>query len=323
MKESPEIQSPLIVICGPTATGKSITGIQIAKEVDGEIISADSMLIYRGMDIGTAKPTNAEMCAIPHHLIDIVEPDQEYNVALYQKQAREIIINIINRGKLPILVGGTGLYIGAVIDDYDFSRAPGNAEYRNKLVQDAKKHGAGKLYELLHKIDPGSAARLHPHDLRRIIRALEVYKYTGTPISSFHKVDRSRKSIFNPLMFGLNLERKKLYERIEERVEHMIRSGLVTEVQELLNRGFSPELNSMRGLGYKELTEYLQGKRSLDSSIDILKRNTRRFAKRQMTWFRRDKRIKWLNIDQADVPGEIVTEIRSFLLEEYPKVCRK
>lgn len=313
MKELSKIQLPLVVICGPTATGKSDVGVQIAEKLNGEIISADSMLVYRGMDIGTAKPTPSEMRGINHHLIDIVEPDQEYNAALYQEQARAIIADIMNREKLPILVGGTGLYIRAVIDDYDFSGARGSEVYRKKLLKDAEEHGAAKLHERLREIDPGAAAKLHPHDIRRIIRALEVYKYTGTPISSFHKIDRSRKSIYNLLMFGLSLEREKLYKIIEQRVEFMIQTGLVEEVQRLLNRGVLPELSSMRGLGYKEIIEYLQGKRSLAQSVEILKRNTRRFAKRQMTWFRRDHRIKWLNVDQDDVPGAIINEISRFI----------
>lgn len=313
MKELSKIQLPLVVICGPTATGKSDVGVQIAEKLNGEIISADSMLVYRGMDIGTAKPTPSEMRGINHHLIDIVEPDQEYNAALFQEQARAIIADIMNREKLPILVGGTGLYIRAVIDDYDFSGARGSEVYRKKLLKDAEEHGAAKLHERLREIDPGAAAKLHPHDIRRIIRALEVYKYTGTPISSFHKIDRSRKSIYNLLMFGLSLEREKLYKIIEQRVEFMIQTGLVEEVQRLLNRGVLPELSSMRGLGYKEIIEYLQGKRSLAQSVEILKRNTRRFAKRQMTWFRRDHRIKWLNVDQDDVPGAIINEISRFI----------
>ncbi|MDD2553076.1 MAG: tRNA (adenosine(37)-N6)-dimethylallyltransferase MiaA [Desulfotomaculaceae bacterium] len=312
MKDLSKIQPPLVVICGPTATGKSDVGVQIAEKLHGEIISADSMLVYRGMDIGTAKPTPSEMRGIPHHLIDIVEPNQEYNAALFQEQARSIIADIMNRKKLPILVGGTGLYIGAVIDDYEFSGARGSEVYRKKLLKDAEEHGVAKLHERLREIDPGAAAKLHPHDTRRIIRALEVYKYTGTPISSFHKIDR-RKPIYNLLMFGLSLEREKLYKIIEQRVELMIQTGLIEEVQRLLNRGFSPELSSMRGLGYKEIVEYLQGERSLAQSVDVLKRNTRRFAKRQMTWFRRDNRIKWLNVVQDDVSGAIINEISRYI----------
>ncbi|MFX4260777.1 tRNA (adenosine(37)-N6)-dimethylallyltransferase MiaA [Pelotomaculum propionicicum] len=313
MKEFSDIQTPLVVICGPTATGKSDTAVYVAEKLNGEIISADSMLVYRGMDIGTAKPFPTEMRGIPHHLIDIVDPDQEYSAALFQEQARAIILDIMKRKKLPILVGGTGLYIGAVIDDYDFSGARGSEQYRKTLLKEAEEHGTSKLHERLREIDPKAAAKLHPNDARRIIRALEVYKLTGALISSFHKIDRTRSANYNLLMFGLILEREKLYKKIEQRVDRMIEAGLVDEVQRLLNRGFSPALSSMRGLGYKEIIEYLNGDMSLDQSVDILKRNTRRFAKRQMTWFRRDNRIKWLNPDQVDAPGAIINEITRFI----------
>ncbi len=314
MKDIFNNEPPLVVICGPTATGKSDAGVLVAERLNGEIISADSMLVYRGMDIGTAKPFASEMRGIPHHLIDIVEPDQEYNVALFQEQARAAIAYVMNRKKLPVLVGGTGLYIGAVIDEYDFSGARGSDLYRKELFKQAEEYGTSKLHERLSEIDPRTAAKLHPNDTRRIIRALEVYRYTGMPISSFHKVEQHRKSVYKKLlMFGLILEREKLYKVIEQRVDKMIQAGLVEEVQGLLNRGFSPELSSMRGLGYKEIVEYLTGKSSLAQAVDTLKRNTRRFAKRQMTWFRRDKRIKWLNPEQADVPGVIIHEITTFI----------
>lgn len=314
MKDIFNNEPPLVVICGPTATGKSDAGVLVAERLYGEVISADSMLVYRGMDIGTAKPTASDMRGIPHHLIDIVEPDQEYNAALFQEQARAVIADIMNRRKLPVLVGGTGLYIGAVIDEYDFSGARGSDLYRKELFKQAEEYGTSKLHERLREIDPGTAARLHPNDARRIIRALEVYRFTGIPISSFHTVEQPRKSVYKKmLMFGLILEREKLYKLIEQRVDRMIQAGLVEEVQGLLDRGFSPELSSMRGLGYKEIVEYLTGKSSLDQAVDTLKRNTRRFAKRQMTWFRRDKRIKWLNPEQADVSRGIIHEITTFI----------
>lgn len=313
MSEFYKDQPPLVVICGPTATGKSDAGVLLAERLDGEVISADSMLVYRGMDIGTAKPAPSEMRGIRHHLIDIVEPDQEYNAALFQEQARAIIADIKKRQKLPVLVGGTGLYIGAVIDEYDFSGARGSENYRKDLLREAEEHGTSKLHERLRQIDPGTASKLHPNDKRRIIRALEVYKYTGMPISSFHRIGQSRKSVYNLLMFGLVLEREKLYKRIEQRVDRMIQEGLVEEVRGLLNKGLSTELSSMRGLGYKEIIKYLEGEMPLDQAVDILKRNTRRFAKRQMTWFRRDNRIKWLNPDEVDVPAAIIHEVTRFI----------
>jgi tRNA dimethylallyltransferase len=278
----------------------------------GEIVSADSMLVYRGMDIGTAKPTAAQMCGIPHHLIDIIDPDQEYNAALFQVQARAVIADILKRRKLPLLVGGTGLYIRAVIDNYDFSGSSSEL-YRRELQEEAAAHGSAQLHQRLQEVDPGTAAKLHPNDNRRIIRALEVYKHTGRPISSYHKIDQPGRPIYDLLMFGLTSNREILYQRIEQRVDYMIRSGLVEEVQGLLNRGFSPDLSSMRGLGYKEIAEYLAGRMSLIQAVDILKRNTRRFAKRQMTWFRRDKRIRWLDPDRQDVAEAIILEINRFI----------
>jgi tRNA dimethylallyltransferase len=304
---------PLVVICGPTATGKTDTAVQIAEIMRGEIVSADSMLVYCGMDIGTAKPTAAQMRGIPHYLIDIIEPDQEYNAALFQVQARAVIADIKKRRKLPLLVGGTGLYIRAVIDNYDFSSISGSELYRKELQNEAADHGSALLHQRLQEIDPGAAAKFHPNDTRRIIRALEVYKLTGRPISSFHKIDQPGRPIYDLLMFGLTSDREILYQRIEQRVDQMIKSGLVEEVQGLLSRGFSPGLSSMRGLGYKEIAEHLAGRLPLDQAVDILKRNTRRFAKRQMTWFRRDKRIRWLDPDHDDVTEAIILEINRFI----------
>ncbi len=313
MNEIQKYMLPLVVICGPTATGKTDTAVQIAERMRGEIVSADSMLVYRGMNIGTAKPTAAQMCGIPHYLIDIIEPDQEYNAALFQVQARAVIADILRRRKLPLLVGGTGLYIRAVIDNYDFSGIGSNDLFRKELQNEAADHGSAMLHQRLQEIDPGAAAKFHPNDTRRIIRALEVYKLTGKPISTFHKIDRPGRPIYDLLMFGLTSDREKLYQRIEQRVDQMIESGLVEEVQGLLNRGFSTELSSMRGLGYKEVAEYLAGRLPLVQAVDILKRNTRRFAKRQMTWFRRDKRIRWLDPDRDDVAEAIIIEISRFI----------
>jgi len=300
---------PLVVITGPTATGKSDIGVQVAAHVDGEIVSADSMLVYRGMDIGTAKPTIFKMGGIPHHLIDIVEPDQEYNVALFQQQARCIIKGIISRDKIPLLVGGTGLYIRAVIDDYDFSDTEGNESYRKALQNEAVENGPESLHKRLSEVDPLAASKLHPRDVRRVIRALEVHQHTGRPISSYHTLDQPGQQSYNLMMFGLTMDRETLYRRIEQRVDLMLADGLVEEVKKLINMGFSTELSSMRGLGYKEIAAHLTGEMSLTQAVDILKRNTRRFAKRQMTWFRRDDRIKWFSVDQCGGPEFIVQEI--------------
>ncbi|NSW82499.1 MAG: tRNA (adenosine(37)-N6)-dimethylallyltransferase MiaA [Syntrophothermus sp.] len=300
-------KEPLLVITGPTATGKSEVGVLVAEKLGGEIISADSMLIYRGMDIGTAKPTNADRRGIPHHMIDIVEPDQDYNVALYREQAMAVIKKVLERGNLPIVVGGTGLYIEALIRNYSFGGAGTDKTLRKKLQKEAAE-SPFLLHQRLAKIDPATASQLHPANTRRVIRALEVYYLTGKPISNFKRLDEPDPP-FNLLMFGLTMEREALYRRIEKRVDRMIAMGLIEEVQNLLQRGFSPGLNSMRGLGYKEMISYLNGTLSLEEAVEVLKRNTRRFAKRQMTWFRRYKEIRWLKIENFADCEAIAQEI--------------
>ncbi|MCL6612640.1 MAG: tRNA (adenosine(37)-N6)-dimethylallyltransferase MiaA [Peptococcaceae bacterium] len=308
MKADLHVLPPLVVITGPTATGKSEVGVMVAERAGGEVVSADSMLIYRGMDIGTAKPTRAEMRGIPHHMIDIVEPEQDYSVALFQEQARAVINEIHERRKLPVLVGGTGLYIRAVVDDYDFGGAGGDKSLREKFLKEAMEYGPEYLHRRLAEVDPAAASRLHPQNLRRVIRALEVYHLTGRPISSYHRIHQSGP-LYNLFMFGLIMKRDRLYRRIEQRVDRMIEAGLVDEVRRLLRRGLTLEHNSMRGLGYKEIAAYLQGMLSLEEAVDVLKRNTRRFAKRQLTWFRRDTRIKWYDLDDYGGPEAVVEEI--------------
>ncbi len=300
---------PLLVIAGPTATGKSEVGVMVAEEAGGEIISADSALVYRGLNIGTAKPTLAEMRGITHHMIDIVEPDQEYSAALFQKQARAVIGGVTKRNKLPILVGGTGLYIRAVVDPYDFSSTGGDPLLRNRLLKEAGQNGPGSLHRRLMEVDPTTALRLHPRDLRRVVRALEVYYLTGKTISSHQYRDENDQPLYNLLMFGLTMERERLYSRIEQRVESMISSGLVDEVRQLLKKGYSSELSSMHSLGYKEIINYLSGEVTLEQAVQILKRNTRRFAKRQLTWFRRDHRIRWLKIGEMGGLKAVAQEI--------------
>lgn len=309
MKSEPQVKSqPLVVITGPTATGKTEVGVLVAEKLGGEVVSADSMLIYRGMDIGTAKPHPWEMRNIPHHLIDIVDPDQEYSVALFQQQARRVIGEILSRRAMPLLVGGTGLYIRAVIDNYDFSGARGNQSLRDKLLKEAQDSGPDLLHLRLTGVDPAAAAKLHPRDVRRVIRALEVYHQTGRPISSYQKAEENLPQ-YSLFMFGLAMERTMLYRRIEQRVDKMLEAGLVEEVRTLLHRGYSRELNSMRGLGYKEIAAYLSGEATLEQSVELLKRNTRRFAKRQLTWFRRDNRIQWLDLERYGGTEAIAQEI--------------
>ncbi len=300
---------PLIVITGPTATGKSKVGVLVAQLLGGEIISADSMLVYRGLDIGTAKPTKEEMGGIPHHLIDIVNPDEDYNVALYQKQARKAISEILSKNKIPVMVGGTGLYIRAVVDGFEFAGGKPDLELRRALWKEAMEKGPDKLHERLWRVDPCAALKIHPRNIKRVVRALEVYMVTGKPFSSYHKEKNIEPPPYCLRMFGLIMPRDILYRRIEERVDRMIESGLIGEVERLLKSGYKEDLNALKGLGYKEVIAYLKGDVSLEEAIETLKKNTRRFAKRQLTWFKGDKRIKWLDVSEYESYEALAKEI--------------
>lgn len=303
---------PLLIIAGPTASGKSLVAVQVAKQLDGEVVSADSMLVYRHMDIGTAKPTPSEMEGIPHHLIDIVEPDANFTVAIYQKLAREIIADISNRGRVPILVGGTGFYIDAVIFDYDFGFSGIDRKLRNSLIREAEEKGKEFLHEKLREVDPLAAEQIHVNDVKRIIRALEIYYQAGVQGSLSRRENKKEYPGYTILLTGLLYSRNKLYNRIDARVEKMINDGLVNEVSGLLNAGYHPGLTSMKGLGYKEIVGYLQNQYSLDEAIKLLKRNTRRFAKRQLTWFKRYSSIRWIDMEKYDTINEaanIITEL--------------
>lgn len=304
---------PLLVITGPTATGKSAVAVEVAGKVGGEIVSADSMQVYRHMDIGTAKPSQKEMRGIPHHLISIIEPDQDYSVAVFQKQAREVIAAIYKRGKLPILAGGTGLYVRSVIDPYDFTGACRDQSLRARLLQEAEKYGFELLHRRLTGVDRQTAEKLHPRDVRRVIRALEVYYLTGKPLSSYQKIAENTSPLYNLVVFGLKMERELLYRQIEQRVEAMLAAGLVEEVQSLLKAGYSARLTSMQGLGYKEMLMFLVGEVSLPRAVELLKRNTRRFAKRQLTWFRRDERIRWLETGSRRRVDAAAQEIAGYI----------
>ncbi|NYE58163.1 tRNA (adenosine(37)-N6)-dimethylallyltransferase MiaA [Carboxydothermus ferrireducens] len=307
----------LIIIVGPTAVGKSALGIKVAKKINGEIISGDSMQVYKYMDIGTAKVLPEEREGVPHHLIDILEPFQKYSVALFQKEARRLIKEINARGKIPIIVGGTGLYIRSVIDPYDFTDFSFDPVFREKLEQAAKEKGSLYLHQMLEKIDPVAAQKIHSNDLRRIIRALEVYEHTGKPISYYWERGKQSKPQYRLLYYGLTMDRALLYQRINERVDKMIEKGLIAEVKRLLQMGFK-ESTAMQALGYKEIVQYLEGKITLDEAIYLIKRDTRRFAKRQLTWFRRDPRIKWFDSGKESlekITEKIITEagVNNFL----------
>ncbi|MDR7434333.1 MAG: tRNA (adenosine(37)-N6)-dimethylallyltransferase MiaA [Armatimonadota bacterium] len=302
---------PLIVICGPTAVGKTAASIEVAKAIGGEIICADSRTVYRYMDIGTAKPTEDQRRQVPHHLLDVADPSEVFTVVQFVAMAEEAIRSIHEKGKVPLLVGGTGLYIRAVVDGLTIPMVPPNWELRSRLEEEARKFGPEALHRRLAETDPVAAQRIHPGNVRRVIRALEVYAATGRPISSM----QSRKgSPYTVTMIGLTLDRPKLYARIADRVYTQIHQGLVEEVRSLLARGYSRELPAMQGLGYKEIAGYLQGEYSLEEAIRRVIVNTRRYAKRQFTWFLRDPRIQWIDVDDLS-PPEIARRILGLLGE--------
>lgn len=289
-------KEPLIVIGGPTASGKSSIAIQLARDIGGEIISADSMQVYRGMDIGTAKVTKEEMQGVPHHLIDIAGPKEAFNVVSYKQAADEAIGKILGAGHIPILAGGTGFYIQAVLRDIQFTENDTDMSFREQLMEiAAQEDGPGRLYARLQEVDPEAARQIHPNNVKRIVRALEFYLQTGQKISEHNEQERHRKSPYNYAYFVLTMPRQQLYAMIEKRVDQMLDAGLVDEVRRLRAAGCTPDMVSMQGLGYKEIFPYLDGICTLNEAAYILKRDTRHFAKRQLTWFRREKDIIWLD----------------------------
>lgn len=298
----------VLVILGPTAIGKSKLAIELAKRLNGEIISADSMQVYFGMDIGTAKPSKEELEEVPHHLINIISPDRNWSVSDFVSNARSIIEDVIKRGKLPIVVGGTGLYLNALVEGYSFPLIEANKDIRERLEGEAKAYGSLHLYERLKKVDPDAAEKIHYNDLKRIIRALEVFELTGKPISKAQSKDEESLP-YELVIVGLDMDRKKLYEKIEKRIDQMVKSGLIDEVQGLIKEGYNKDLTSMQAIGYKEVAEHLHGKYTYDELINILKQNTRNFAKRQMTWFRRFKNVNWYDVEKLEL-GSIINLIK-------------
>jgi tRNA dimethylallyltransferase len=288
----------LWVIAGPTASGKSDLALWLAEKYDGEIVSADSMQVYRHMDIGTAKPTTEERAAVPHHLVDCIEPDAPYNAALYQPMARAAIEDIIRRDRQPILAGGTGLYINSVVYPLTFTEAREDSAYRDEMRAYAEKHGEQALHDKLKDIDPKAAAKLHPHDVKRVIRALEIRHLTGEGSGEYRKAVEA-SPLYGARMAGITMERSRLYERINDRVDAMFDAGLVDEVKMLLDRGCRSGMICMQGLGYKEIIEYLDGRCDYETAVNTIKMRTRRFAKRQLTWFRRDKNIRWFDAESG------------------------
>ena len=288
---------PLIILTGPTAVGKTELSINLAKIIGGEIISADSMQVYRKMDIGTAKILPTEMKGVPHYLIDVLDPSEDFNVVIFQKMAKEALETIYMKGKIPIVVGGTGFYIQALLYDIDFAENSGESEIRKQLEQTLKKKGAEYLHAELKRIDPDSAKAIHANNSKRVIRAIEYYKQTGEQISKHNEEQKNRLSAYNSTYFVLTNDRKVLYERINTRIDQMFKEGLLEEVIALKDAGYTRDLVSMQGLGYKELLAYLDGEITLEEAIYILKRDTRHFAKRQLTWFKRERDVIMIEKD--------------------------
>ncbi len=310
---------PLLVILGPTAVGKSKIAISLAKKIKGEIVSADSMQLYQGMDIGTAKPSLREQKLIPHHLINLLKPDQPFNVFEYAKEAEKVIKDIHRRKRVPILAGGSGLYVRAVIDGLFESPkiAPDSIRgKKNSIVTKALKNKpTDSLYQELKKVDQKASRKIHPHDRRRIKRALEVFYTTGVPISILQRRKPVRQ--FQTLIIGVTREREELYKRINKRVEEIFAKGFIDEVKGLLEKGYDKNLNSIQAIGYKEIIAYLKGKGTLEETIELVKRNTRRFAKRQLSWFRKDKRINWITSGNRETPQEVATKIETLLKKSH------
>ncbi|MCX7695830.1 MAG: tRNA (adenosine(37)-N6)-dimethylallyltransferase MiaA [Caloramator sp.] len=302
----------IIIIAGPTASGKTSLGIELAKKINGEIISADSMQIYKYMDIGTAKPTEDEMQGVKHHLIDIIYPDEEFSVALFKQYADKAIELIYSNGKIPIVVGGTGLYINSLTYSLNFSDSAPDKEYREYLENIANQFGANHLHDMLKDIDPEAAKNIHPNNVKRVIRALEVFKNTGKRISEYQSTTKLNEPDYEFAYFCLDMPRDVLYDRINKRVDTMFEKGLIQEVEKLLNLGYSRDLQSMQAIGYKEVFDYLDGKLSLEEVKDIIKQNSRRYAKRQLTWFRKDTRIYWLDVYNKQL-DEILSNMLGYI----------
>lgn len=300
------MKKPLIVIAGPTAVGKTSLSINLAGSIGGEVISADSMQVYKYMDIGTAKVTKEEAAGIKHYLVDTLNPDEDFSVHIFQKLAKNSMERIRENGKIPILVGGTGFYIQSLIYDITFDDTTKDMAYRKELEQLACEKGNNYVHEMLKAIDPASYEKIHANNLKRIIRALEYYRDTGEPISVHNEKERSKASPYNLLFYVLTMDRPLLYERIDYRVDRMIEDGLVNEVKRLKDMGYSRNLVSMKGLGYKEIYGYLDGEYDLDEAIYILKRDTRHFAKRQLTWFKREKNVRWIHVDDYNMQTEVI-----------------
>ena len=316
------MKRPMIILTGPTAVGKTKASIALAKSIGAEIISADSMQVYKDMDIGSAKIRPEEMQDVPHYLIDELNPDEEFHVVRFQEMAKQAMEKIYANGHVPIVVGGTGFYIQALLYDIDFTESNEDSAYREELEQIAKERGAEYLHEELRKVDEKSAETIHANNVKRVIRALEFFKQTGQKISEHNETERAKESPYAFCYFVLTDERSNLYDRIDKRVDQMMQDGLTEEVKRLKERGYTKDMVSMQGLGYKELLEYLDGNCTLEEAVYVLKRDTRHFAKRQLTWFRRERDVIWIdkkqyNYDETQIVNAMIEKIR----ERIPDIC--
>lgn len=307
------MKQPLIILTGPTAVGKTALSIRLAKAVGGEIISADSMQVYRHMDIGSAKITEEEMDGVPHYLIDVLEPEEEFNVVVFQDMAKKAMDEIYAHGHIPIVVGGTGFYIQALLYDIDFKDNEEGADIRRELEALAASHGAEQLHQMLAEIDPASAEQIHANNLKRVIRAIEYFRQTGERISEHNQKEREKESPYHFLYYVVNTDRDVLYRRIDRRVDQMMENGLIQEVARLKEMGCRRGLTSMQGLGYKEILDYLNGSCTLEEAVHVLKRDTRHFAKRQITWFKRERDVRWLNLPEF---GNDVSRVLEKIIED-------
>ena len=308
------MKNALVVLAGPTAVGKTALSIALAHKLNAEIISGDSMQVYRGMDIGTGKIKAEEMQGVVHHLLDIKEPKEGFSAAEFQKLAKAKIVDITKRGKLPMIVGGTGLYLSSLIYDYDFAQTEHDEEYRDYLTKIAQEEGNERLLLMLSEVDKETAAKLNLQDTKRLIRALEVYHLSGQPLSEQKQLGRERECAYNLAFIVLDMNRQKLYQKIEQRIDAMLAEGWVEEVRNLLNQGLSVDDVAMHGLGYRQLALYLQGEISYERAVELTKRDTRHFAKRQLTWFRHESNVSWINKDdksEEQILQEALTIIRS------------
>ncbi len=306
------MKQTIIVIAGPTAVGKTDISLQVATQLKGQIVSCDSMQLYKYMDIGSAKPTKEQLEMVPHHLIDIIDPKESFSVVQYQRLAKEAIHQIFDQGQIPVITGGTGLYLNALLYDMDFGANPGDTDYRDTLFDIAKTQGNETLFAKLQNVDPCAAERIHPNNVKRVVRALEAHRFNGTGLADFASVNQ-KTSDYDAILIGLTRERSELYQRIEARVDKLMKEGLLEEVQSLKNMGFSSADIAMKGIGYKELLDYLEETYDLPTAIDLIKKNTRHYAKRQMTWFKRYPEMQWFNLSENHNEEQSMEKIMSWL----------